>query len=381
MNPKSQPRKPIRFTERKPEQEESAPEQGVLATPKSTPERIFVKGLNWVGDAIMGTPAISLLRETWPEAKITLMARPWVAAIYEHNPDIDELLIHDDATSWREFYKAVRKVRKGRFQLGLALPNSIRSALLLRWGGVLKGVGYGIGARRTLLTQPITLDPHLLETHQVYYYLHLVEQLTEKKVKAPRLVLKAGEIERQEIDRMLTSRGLDLGRPMVGLAPGSINSNAKRWPAERYGELVGRLATGLNADIVLLGSESERDVLTRVESNCKASVHNFCGQMGLGQAIALNERLDGLICNDSGAMHMAAALGVPTVAVFGPTEWDTTYPFSDRAKIVREDVDCAPCMLRECPQQQHLCMEAVTAERVAETFMKLYKTVNRSDEE
>ena len=362
------------------EKEESVAQPAARSV-ASTPKRIFVKGLNWVGDAIMGTPAIGLLRQTWPEAKITLMARPWVAAIYEHNPDIDDLWIHDDAVSLREFLKAVRMVRQGRFQIGLALPNSIRSALLLRWGGVVQRVGYGKGMRSALLNRSIEIEPQLLAMHQVYYYLNLAEQLTGNKVKAPHLVLKAGEIERQEIDQMLTGRGLDLGRPLLGLAPGSINSNAKRWPPEQFGELAGRLATGLHADIVLLGSEDERDVLTRVESHCKTPVHNFCGQMGLGQATALIERLDGLVCNDSGAMHMASALGVPTVAIFGPTEWDTTYPFSDRAKIVREDVDCAPCMLRECPQQQHLCMEAVTAERVADTFMKLFQIANRSDEE
>lgn len=334
--------------------------------------RIFVKGLNWVGDAVMSTPAIHLLRETFPEASITLMVRPWVAAVYEHNPDIDDLWVIDDSASSMAFMKAVKMVRKGRFHIGVALPNSTRSGLLLKMGGVRVRIGFKRGGRWMLLNKSVTLDPELLEDHQVYYYLGMLEPLCGKPVGQARQVLVPGDIEREEVRRLLAQEGLDLGRPRVGIAPGSINSNAKRWPAERFAALIDLMNEKTGVDILLLGSAREQDVLDRVASLCKTKVYNMGGKVSLGQLIALMELLQGMVCNDAGAMHMAAAMHVPTVAIFGPTEYNTTYPFSPVAKLVRKPVECSPCMLRECPID-HRCMTGVSVEEVFETFKEMLK--------
>lgn len=340
--------------------------------PEGEKVRIFIKGLNWVGDAVMSTPVIRLLRKTFKDAHITLMVRPWVAAIYEHNPDIDDLWVMDDSASSRSFLKAVRMVRKGNFHIGIALPNSIRSSLLLKMGGVRNRIGFKRGGRSLLLNRGVPLDPELLEIHQVYYYLGLLEPFCGKPGALAKLVLEPGELERAEIRRLLSQEGLDMGRPRMAIAPGSINSNAKRWPAERYAALIDHMGEKTDLDILLLGSSKEQDVLDRVESLCKTKVYNLGGKVSLSQVIALLELLQGMICNDAGSMHMAAAMHVPTVAVFGPTEYNTTYPFSPVAQLVRKGVECSPCMLRECPID-HRCMTGVTVEEVFATFKAMLK--------
>lgn len=332
--------------------------------------RILVRSLNWVGDAIMATPTISRLRQFYADAHITVMVRPWVAAIYEHNPDVDALLVVDD--SGAGLWKAASRIQQEKFTLGIALPNSLRAALLLKLGGVPVRIGYARGfGRKLLLNRPVVLDPELLKVHQVYYYLGIIAGTCGKPEGAPRLTLNAGELERGEMQRLLGGMGLDRGAPLIGIAPGSINSNAKRWAPERFAALADYLGKTHGAQVLLLGSAKEQDVLERVAALSRPHVHNLAGKVTLGQLIALVERLQALVCNDSGAMHIGAAMGIPTVAVFGPTEWATTYPFSPRAAMVRkEGIDCAPCMLRECPID-HRCMTGVTIEMVAEKLEPL----------
>ncbi|HPK02720.1 MAG TPA: lipopolysaccharide heptosyltransferase II [Candidatus Sumerlaeota bacterium] len=349
-----------------------SPLERLLRRQRAESLRVFIKGVNWVGDAIIATPALAHLRRQFPDVQITLMVRPWVAAIYENSSDIDELWVHDDSKDLNAFVKAVRMVRKGRFQIGIALPNSLRSGLLLRLASVPYRFGYHTSlARRMLLNYGQTPASDLLAGHQVFYYLGIIEGMVGQAARRQQLRLTVGELEREEIRRLLAQRGLDRGRPIVGLAPGSINSQAKRWPAERYAELADLLGRKTAAEIVLLGSGKEKEVCDRVATLCHQPVHNLAGELNLGQVIALMERLQALICNDSGAMHIAAALRVPTLAIFGPTEWTTTYPFSNAANIIRkEGVACAPCMLRECPID-HRCMTGIAVGDVLDGFRKV----------
>jgi heptosyltransferase-2 len=342
-----------------------------LADMQEQPVKIFIRGLNWIGDAIISTPAIRMLRQTFQQAHITLMVRPWVASVYENNPDIDDLWIHDDASSRQSFLKAVSMVRKGRFQIGIAFPNSFRSALLMNLGRIKLRVGYRQGARSILLNQAMPVSDRIKRIHQVYYYLQLLSPFCQPPPRSPQLVLTPGELEREEVRQLIQQHGLDRGQTLIGLAPGAINSDAKRWPTDKYAELATRLGKQPHAEIILLGSSQEKSIIERVASQTQARTFNFTGQLSLGQAIALIEQLNGLICNDSGAMHIAAALKVPTVAVFGPTEWNTTYPFSRLSTIVRkEGIECAPCMLRNCPID-HRCMVRIGIDDVLKSFRQI----------
>ena len=179
-----------------------------------------------------------------------------------------------------------------------------------------------------------------------------------------------GKPEQDEIRKLFRDREIQPGRMRVGLAPGSINSNAKRWLPERFAEVADKLYNEAKAEVFLLGSSKEKDVVDRVEKLCKTPVCNVASDLSLAQVIALIEQLHAFIGNDSGAMHLAAALKVPTVAIFGPTQWKTTGPFYAKSKIVRHPVDCAPCMLRECPID-HPCMTGVEVREVVRSFAEL----------
>ena len=338
-----------------------------MTIPSESQHKIFVRGLNWVGDAVLATPFLRRLRNSFERSRITLMVRPWVAPVYEHSPDIDELWVHDDSSSLGEFLSAVRRVRGERFDLGIALPNSIRSAMLMALGRIKTRVGYGRGGRSMLLTRAVQVKPEFLREHQVHYYLHLLDGLDESKPEPPRLRLFAGEREREKAAALLKEQGMSERQLWVGMAPGSINSTAKRWLPERFAEVADRLHDEMDAKVLLLGSEGEKPLLDQIAGLCSHAVPNLAGEISLAETIALMERLHLFVGNDSGAMHLAAALDVPIVAIFGPTDWSTTSPFSSSAKIVRHPVSCSPCMLRTCPIG-HDCMTGV---QVGDIFASL----------
>ena len=337
--------------------------------------KVLVKAPNWVGDAVMSTPAIHRIREAHPSAHLVVMARPWVAPVYENNPDIDRLWTVDDSKSWGAVMSIAREIKIERFEVGIALPNSLRSASLLKFGGVKRRIGYLRGSMRGLfLNQGIKVDPAVLTRHQVYYYLELIREFAGPPPGPVSQTLFPGELEAEEVAVILRNRGLDRGQPLVALAPGAINSEAKLWGSDRFAELADRLTGQCGAAVLLIGSGKESEILTRVEKQCREPVQNLCGEISLGQVIALISRLDGLVTNDAGGMHIAAAFDVPTVAIFGPTEFESTFPFSKAGRIVRKDgVPCAPCMLRDCPVPGHPCMTEVTVDMVAEGFVGILR--------
>jgi heptosyltransferase II len=346
--------------------------------------RVFVRGVNWVGDAVMSTPALTRIRRAFPAAKITLHARPWVAAVYEHNPDIDELWVEDETSSPGAIYALARKIRAEHFDYGFVFPNSFRSAALLFLGGVTERIGNerrrmrpwerAFESRAFMLTRAIPLTSELLDRHEVYHYLNMVKWLPGGDEGEPRLVLNPGPEERRYVTGLLDRRGAASDALRVAVAPGSINSNAKRWLPDRFAAVADRLRREHGAEVYLLGSEAEREVLDEVERLCVEPVQNLGGELNLGQVIAFLELAHGFVGNDSGAMHLAAALETPSVAIFGPTRWVNTAPFSPLSVVVREPVECAPCMLRDCPID-HRCMTRIDVERVMKTFADLKAAV------
>lgn len=341
-----------------------------MTVPLEIRRRVFIRGVNWVGDAVMASAALEKLRRAFVGSHITLMVRPWVAPIHENSPDIDDLWVEDDARSTASFLRAARRVRDGGFDMGIALPNSFRSALLMALGRVPHRIGYDTARRGFLLTRKVAIDPKSAKEHQVHYYLKLIDWLTEQKPEPPVVRLVPSDEARANVGAMLRERGWDDGRMRVAMAPGSINSMAKRWLPERFAAVANRLHAELGARVFLLGSKGEKADVAKVASQCGEGVVDLSGELGLADAIALTERMHAFIGNDAGAMHVAAALGLPVVAIFGPTEWWATGPFTPDAKIVRHAVECAPCMLRTCPIS-HPCMTGVMVEDVLRAFAEL----------
>ncbi|MGH9966632.1 MAG: lipopolysaccharide heptosyltransferase II [Pyrinomonadaceae bacterium] len=333
--------------------------------------RVVVRGTNWVGDAVMTVPALRELRRLLPNAHITLATRPWVRGLFADADFVDDLLIYNRGGVW-SLLKQIREWRKQRFDLAVVLPNAFEAALIPALARVPFRIGYATDGRKALLTNPLPLPEWRSSKHEIYYYLNIIAEtehlLTGEQIiseRQPDDSLHISEARRQQGLTLLRSKGLRGDGPTVALCPGSINSRAKRWPAERYAAVADSLIDELRAEVLLIGSKEETDVSLDVAQRMRNKPIMLTGQTDLAQSAAVLSLVDLLVTNDTGPAHIAAALRRPTLVIFGPTNPLTTRPFSATAQILRHPPDCAPCMLRDCPID-HRCMTAITPQDVFE---------------
>ncbi|HBF34458.1 TPA: lipopolysaccharide heptosyltransferase II [Candidatus Sumerlaeota bacterium] len=331
-------------------------------------QKIFIKAPNWIGDAILATPALHLLRHALPDAHITVMARPWVADVYCANLDIDRLWTEEDKKKgWRNFLAITSKIRAEKFDIGIAFPNSLGSALLMALGRVKQRVGYNRDGRGILLTDSIAADSKSLSIHMVEYYINLLspicstEGTRELTVPTPP---EAIETITKTLAESLPSEAKN--RPLAAFSPGATGGTAKRWLPERFAAVADHLYEKWGVHSLILGSQAERDIAEEMAHHAKHPITILAGKCTIRETIALCDRLSLFVCNDSGLMHLAAAKDVPLVAIFGPTEYVATAPYHPRAILIRQDGACpeAPCMRKHCPYDHHACMTAVSAEMV-----------------
>ncbi|MFS8086352.1 MAG: lipopolysaccharide heptosyltransferase II [Acidobacteriota bacterium] len=340
---------------------------------KLNPDRIknvVVRAPNWLGDAVMSVPALQALRRLLPNARITLVARPGASDIFIDADFVDEVVIYERA-GILSVWKQIQRWRRAQFDLAVLLQNAFEAALIAALARVPIRVGYRTERRGFLLTNPLPLPDWKDERHESFYYLNIIGELERYLYGAvpaetimPRFDLGVSPDRRQRARSLLHEHGARTGAPIVLLCPGSINSRAKRWPAERYAALGDRLIES-GANVVLIGSPGELDVSQEV---CRHAQHQpivLTGATSVAEATALINIADVLITNDTGPAHIGAALQTPTLVIFGPTNPLTTYPMSPNAEIIRHPPDCAPCMLRDCPID-HRCMTAITPEEVFE---------------
>ena len=313
----------------------------------------------------MSLPALRAVRERFPEAHIAVLARPWVAALYEGERSIDHVIPLAGAPGprdWRAKWRTARTLRREGFDLAVLFPNSFESAALIWMSGARRRVGYARDGRSPLLTQAVRLPKTgEIPGHERFYYLEMLRRagFIDALPEVSEIRLDgAFEARRRGFD-LLTLRGLK--SPVVGVSPGAAYGGAKRWLPERFANAAHRMAERLGGSVAVFGSAGERAMCEEVARCCGG--HNFAGATSLREFIDMTAACDLFLTNDSGAMHIAAALGVPSVTVFGPTDETATGPSGAHARLVREPVDCAPCMLRECPID-HRCMTRVTAEQV-----------------
>lgn len=340
---------------------------------------ILVRATNWVGDAVMSLPALQAIRDRFPRAEITLLARPWVAELYARARFAGRVIPYTAGKGFRDWLgkrRAGRELRADGFDCAILLQNAFEAALIAWLADIPRRVGYNRDGRGFFLTDAIPVpSPGEIPPHECYYYLELLrragflDQLPE--VKEIRL---GGAAEASEAGRQRLAE-TDLGSEVIGVSPGAVFGNAKRWMPERFAEAAVRVASARRAAVALFGSAAERALCETVARGIAPSgvrVRNLAGETTLGQFIDLAAACRLFLTNDSGAMHIASAVGVPTVAVFGATDHTATGPVAPWSRVVREPVECAPCKLRECPID-HRCMRRVSAERVADTALKLLK--------
>ena len=312
----------------------------------------------------MSLPAIRAVRGQFPKSHIAVLARPWVADLYAREQAIDRVIPYP-GRKWT----IVRRLREERFDGAILLQNAFEAALVARLAGIPRRIGYDRDGRGWLLTQavPVPLAGEI-PRHERYYYLEMLRRAS--------VIGRIPEVEAIRLDgaadaardgaRRLRSAGLE---DAIGISPGAAYGNAKRWLPERFAEA----ALRIGGPVALFGSKAERElceVVAGLVRKSGAAVHNFAGETTLAEFIDLAAACRVFLTNDSGAMHIVSALGVPTVTIFGATDHTTTGPTGPLARVVRRQVECSPCLLRECPID-HRCMTAVTVDHVLEAVETL----------
>jgi heptosyltransferase-2 len=321
-------------------------------------ERVVVRAPNWLGDVVLSLPALRDVRKAFPTARLAVMARAWVAEVYRAVPDVDAIL---ESRSHRDDVAALR----GAFDLAILLPNSFGTALVAWRSGVPHRWGYATDGRGLLLTRRCRVPAAVRGRSQVYYYRAMLEGLGLAIEGPPDASLACPAPWRERGLSLLGGAG-----PVIGVNPGAFYGSAKRWPAERFAAAADLVARRLGAAVAIVGSPAERPIGERIAGLLRAPARVLCGETTLAELVGVLAGLRLLLTNDSGPMHLAAALGTPLVAVFGSTDWTETAPFGERAAVVREEVECAPCLLRECPID-HRCMTRVAPDRVAKEALAL----------
>jgi heptosyltransferase-2 len=345
---------------------------------------ILVRATNWIGDCIISLPAVRELRRLYPAAKITVLARPWVADIYRVSGLADEVILLD-----RERYRGLpglmrlgAELRRKRFTHALLLQNAFEAAIIARLAGIPHRIGYGTEGRGFLLTRAVPTPENLEPKHQSFYYLNLltgaglspVDYLTGAD-RPPSPGLSPDPALMARACEMLASRGILPGNLLVGMHAGASYGPAKRWFPERFAAVADHLVETQGARVVLFGSSDELPIAERVRGAMQHDAVVLCGHTTLAELMALIAHCHLFISNDSGPMHLAAALQRPVIALFGSTDETATGPMSGTARVVHKQVECTPCFLRECPIDLR-CFEQISVREVcglADDLLHAYK--------
>jgi heptosyltransferase-2 len=321
------------------------------------PSRLVIRAPNWLGDVVMALPAMAAIRRAMPETSIAIAALPSIAPVFSERTDVspDDLLTIEPHTERA-------RLGAGRFDAILLLTNSFRTAWIARGAGIGERWGYAAGFRRPLLTRAIARPR--ARVHQSTYYLELVRALGFDVDDPPPPRVTATLETRTRAAALLQQSGIDSSRPIVGMAPGAAYGHAKRWPPPRVADLIVRLSRERGAVCVLVGAAGDRDAGREIESRLPsdAQLVNLIGRTDLRLLVGILAACRAFVSNDSGAMHLAAAVGVPVTAIFGPTDERATAPIGNHEVLIHH-VFCRPCMLRECPID-HRCMNGIDVDRV-----------------
>lgn len=339
--------------------------------------RLLIRAPNWLGDIVMALPALLTVRGHYQDASLTVAAPAALAPIFTAVAGVDHILpLPADVRG------ETRALAAGRFDLALLLPNSFRAAWTAWRAGIAERWGYRADGRGVLLTRAVARgglggrQRQRPPRHHVDYYLDLLRALGMSVGPTAPVVLRPPEPALSRGRQLLADGGADLGRPLVALAPGAAYGHAKRWPPDYYAALALRLWRERGIQTVLVGTLGDRDAAVAIESRVLSAVSsesvppvvNLVGRTDLAGLLGVLAACRLTVSNDSGAMHAAAALGVPVVALFGPTDERVTAPLGPHV-VLTNPVWCRPCLLRECPID-HRCLRGLRVERVWDAVVR-----------
>ena len=327
--------------------------------------RILIIAPNWIGDAVLSLPVVDGCAQFWPEAELTVLARAGVAKLFEARESAVRLIRYQRGNGPHRIgnlFEMGWRLRRERFNLALLLPNSLSSAMVAWLAGVPERLGYSTDCRGWLLTNRLRDRRKERGLHQVDYYLGLLRSLGASQVdRIPRLPLKEECIEMGL--NLLSDMGIDKRELLIGVHPGAAYGETKRWFSERFGAVLGRLQKS-GRRFLLLGGPGEELIAQQISTIMDRPPIDLVGKTTVAEALALVSMCGLFLSNDSGLMHVAAALNIPQVALFGSTDPQKTAPLNDRAMVIHpEQISCTPCFKRSCPEDLE-CMKAITVDDV-----------------
>lgn len=335
------------------------------------PKNIIVKMPNWIGDAVMGMPILEDIKKRYPQAKLSVFCLSHMTPLFDNNPFVDEAIGYKKPNGWihrKEHRDLIELIRLGDYDLGILLTNSFSSAWWFYWAGVKERIGFKTQGRSLLLTKGVTYPKDLEKEHLVYTYKRLLEPLgIPPSSTKPRLYLGASDLQFSE--SMLTLYKVPKGANIIGINPGAAYGSAKCWPPERFKEVTKKLAQDERNYIFYFGDNSSKQMIEGILEEVPGNVISLAGKTSLRELIAMIGRCSALLTNDSGPMHIASALDVPLVALFGSTNEVKTGPYNGET-VIHKHVECSPCYKRVCPIDFR-CMKRIEVDEVYNNVVKL----------
>jgi heptosyltransferase-2 len=336
-------------------------------------KKLLIRSTNWIGDAVMTTPAVRAIREGFPNAHISLLAKPWVAPVFENSEHVDRLLIYDGEGRHKGFFGKFRLARdlgKYQFDAVILLQNAFEAAFISFLAGIPLRIGYSRDARRLLLTHAVPCTNEIKTKHQTEYYLNILREIGIV-IDNRDLYLNLNQRDRFRAEKILLKQHLSSDERIIGINPGATYGPAKQWPVDRYARLAERIQAFSKARVIIFGGPGDKRLGRNISGKMRHQPVDLSGETSLGEAMALIERCELFITNDSGLMHVAAALNVPLVAVFGSTNPVATGPLGPNSKVVQAAVPCSPCLSSECPEGHLKCMDQIDVDRVFDVVKEM----------
>ena len=336
----------------------------------ANPKNIIVRMPNWIGDAVMGTPILKDLRKALPQAKITALCQGVIGQLLSADPHIDEILSFQKPSGWihhLRVFPLIEDLRKGEYDTGILLTNSLSSAWWFFRGAVRNRIGFTGRGRGFLLNHALPFPDDVEKIHLVTTYKHLLTPLgIPLSDTLPKLYVT--EEESREARSLLDRQGAPPDSIIIGINPGAAFGSAKCWLPDRFHAVAKRLLKDPRVWIILFGDAKGRELTDQIAGDLGERVLNLAGKTQLRELAAFISLLNVLLTNDSGPMHIASALGVPLVALFGSTSDIKTGPFGN-STVIHKHVECSPCYQRTCPIDFR-CMTRIETDEVVDALLK-----------
>lgn len=334
----------------------------------TTIKNVLVAAPNWIGDAVLALPAIARVRELFPASRITISGLPHICELFRESPYVNDIRIYSGS-----LLSTVSDIKKCGFDLAILFPNSFRTALIVYLANIPLRCGYSRDGRGVLLNIPVKVDVKTKRLSQIEYYQNIVSSMVDGlgrsaksgdfSVRSTKEWLYLSKDELNHGKEILLNNNIPVDSLIIGINPGAAYGSAKRWYPERYALISRTLVNKYGAKVIIFGSQQEMDIAAEIVNLSQVPVISMAGKTSIRELMSMIKQCSIFVTNDSGPMHIAAALNIPITAIFGSTDPEKTGPMGNNHIVIKKDVDCSPCFKRKCPTDLK-CMDLITVDDV-----------------